>query len=326
MNKFAEDAQNQRAHFFEQTASRLTPLLLVAVGCVMTLPRVASAQVSLPTVNLGDTNFEDGIAGAGLLVEEFPGYYTASAIKNAYGNTSEGRNRVISISTTTHIAFVSKKHLWGGLYGAEILLPLVDLDVELANSISNRVRGFGDLTVSPLILQWVPRKIGRAVIAQRAVFDVILPTGTYSDRRPVNIGSHSVSLNPYYSATYAPHSNFEASLRFHYLWNSENNQPFAGLGFKRTQAGQAFHANYATSYAVWKGVRLGFNGYWLQQITDHNADGTDLPNSRERTIGLGPGVQFGGQGVWFRVSSYFETGVQNRPSGIKVTLRVSKTV
>ena len=28
-------------------------------------------------------------------------------------------------------------------------------------------------------------------------------------------------------------------LRFHYLWNSENDQPFVGFGFKNIQAGQS---------------------------------------------------------------------------------------
>jgi hypothetical protein len=36
-------------------------------------------------------------------------------------------------------------------------------------------------------------------------------------------------------------------------------------GIRNMQPGQAFHVNYATSYELWKNVRLGFNGYWLQQ-------------------------------------------------------------
>jgi hypothetical protein len=31
-----------------------------------------------------------------------------------------------------------------------------------------------------------------------------------------------------------------------------------------------------------------------------------VPDSKERTVGLGPGVQFGGQGIWFRVNAYME--------------------
>jgi hypothetical protein len=41
-------------------------------------------------------------------------------------------------------------------------------------------------------LQWLPRKIGNGVFVRRFVFDVSVPTGTYSDRRPVNIGNHFV--------------------------------------------------------------------------------------------------------------------------------------
>lgn len=81
----------------------------------------------------------------------------------------------------------------------------------------------------------------------------------------------------------------------------------------------------ATSYEVRKNVRLGFNGYWLQQVTDHKIDGSSVPDSLGRTVGLGPGLQLGGRDIWFHLNSYLEKDVPNRPSGIKVTFRVSKS-
>jgi hypothetical protein len=30
-----------------------------------------------------------------------------------------------------------------------------------------------------------------------------------------------------------------------------------------------------------KGVRVGFNGYWLQQLADHKIVGENVPNSKE---------------------------------------------
>jgi hypothetical protein len=161
------------------------------------------------------------------------------------------------------------------------------------------------------------------VLVQRVTFDVTVPTGTYSDRQPVNIGSHVVSLDPYYAITYE-RKKMEFSARVHYLWNSVNDDPFAGFGVRNMQPGQAFHVNYATSYKVRKNFRLGFNGYWLQQTTDHRINDIAVPDSRERTVGLGPGIQLGGQRMWLRVNAYFETDVRNRPSGVKVTLRFSK--
>jgi hypothetical protein len=92
------------------------------------------------------------------------------------------------------------------------------------------------------------------------------------------------------------------------------------------QPGQAFHMNYATSYELWKNVRFGFNGYWLEQLTNHQVNGSNVPNSKERTVGLGPGLQFGAPTLLFRLNSYIETDVRNRASGVKVTLRISKAL
>jgi hypothetical protein len=294
------------------------------VLCLLAATGVCFAQVQLPTVNLGDTNFEDGFGGQGWLLEEFPEAYVASELKDSDGNTVPGSNRVTAVSTTTHVAFVSKKRVLGGWLAGEILQPLVDLDVQLANGTSSRVRGLADVTVGAG-LQWAPKKIGEGVFVHRLVLDVDLPTGKYSDRHPVNIGNHLVVVDPYYALTYE-RKKIELSARLHYLWNSTNNDPFVGFGIRNMQPGQAFHVNYATSYELWKNVRLGFNGYWLQQLTDHQINGSDVRNSRERTVGLGPGIQLGSGPIWFRLNSYIETDVHNRPSGIAVTFRISKAI
>ena len=302
----------------------LLRIFFLTVLFAATAANPAVAQVQLPAVNLGETNFEDGFAAPGWLMEEFPESSVAGELRDAHGNTIPGRNRLTTESTTTHVAYISKKRVLGGLLAGEVLQPLVDVDVQLANGTSSRVRGFGDLTFGPG-LQWAPKKIGNGVFVHRFVFDVTVPTGTYSDRRPANIGNHFVVVNPYYALTYE-RKKIEFSARFHYLWNSANNDPFAGFGIRNMQPGQAFHINYATSYEVRKNVRLGFNGYWLQQVTDHRINNVDVPYSKERTVGLGPGLQLGGRDIWFRVNSYLETGVRNRPSGIKVTFRISKAL
>jgi hypothetical protein len=304
--------------------ARTASLVLLGVFSALVSTRQCFAQVQLPTVNLGETNFEDGFALPGWLLEEFPESYVAGELRDGHGNRITGQGRLIADSTTTHIAFISKRRFLGGWLSAEVLQPLVDLDVRLADGASSRVRGFGDTTFGAG-LQWAPKKIGNGVFVQRFVFDVNVPTGTYSDRRPVNIGNHLVSTDPYYAVTYE-RKKIEFSARAHYLWNSTNSDPYVGFGIRNVQPGQAFHLNYTTSYEVRKNVRLGFNGYWLQQTTDHRINDTPIPDSKERTVGLGPGMQLGGQGIWFHLNGYLETDVRNRPSGVKVTLRITKAL
>src|SRR5262249_27598522 len=150
--------------------------------------------------------------------------------------------------------------------------PLADVEVQFAGAAPNIVRGFGDLTAGPGI-QWKPRKVHNSgVFAHRFVADFSFPTGTYSDRRPVNVGNHFVYVNPNYTFTYQPNGKIEFSSRVHYLWNAPNHDPFTGFGFRSMQAGQAVHANFTASYEVVKNVRLGLNGYWLQQFTDDKID------------------------------------------------------
>lgn len=154
---------------------------------------------------------------------------------------------------------------------------------------------------------------------------VSVPTATYSDERAVNISNHFVFGNPYYAIVYE-RKKAVVSARLHYLSNSANDDPFVGLGIRSMQPGQAFHMNYSVSYEVLKNARLNFNGYGLQQLTDHEMNGMAVPNSKERTVGLGPGLQLGGRDIWFHLDGYIETDVRNRPSGIKVTVRISKAI
>lgn len=299
---------------------------LVSLVSLLTVAttRLSYAQVQLPSVNLGETNFEDGFASPGWFLEEFPENYAAGELRNGNGSRIPGQGRLVTYSTTTHVVFVGKKSVLGGWLAAEVLQPLVDLDLRSANGTSSRISGFADMTLGPG-LQWAPRKVGNGVFVQRFVFDISIPTGTYSDKRPVNIGNHFVFVDPHYAVTYE-RKKIEVSARVQYLWNSANNDPYVGFGIREIQPGQAFHLNYASSYEVRKHVRLGFNGYWLQQTTDHRINDIAIHGSKERTVGLGPGMQLGGPGIWFHLNAYLETDVRNRPSGVKVTMRISKTL
>src|SRR5258708_36052448 len=170
-------------------AVRTLALLIVVAFLALVTPSLCLAQVQLPAVNLGDTNCEDAFGGPGWLLQEFPEFYVASELKDSHGKTIPGRNRVTAISTTTHLAFVSKKRVLGGWLAGEVLQPLVDLDVQLANGTSSRVRGLADLIVVAGV-QWAPKKVGNGVFFHRFVFCVTLPTANHSDMRALNIRHH----------------------------------------------------------------------------------------------------------------------------------------
>lgn len=310
---------NKLATIFRNRFSAIIFALILGAGTA-----AHADPVQLPPVNLGDTSFQDGIAFPGWLVEVTIGYYHAGRFNDHQGNKIPGSNRLTAVSATTHVAYLSNLRLLGGFYGAEILLPLADVDMDTSFGPKDRERGVGDLIVSPFILQWTDHKLFSMPYFHRFVFAVTLPTGEYDRNRAVSAGSNMVSINPYYAFTIMPTDRLELSARLHYLWNSENDEPFVGLGARTIQPGQAFHANYAASYELFKGVRLGVNGYALQQLTADKVDGRSQANSEERVFGIGPGIQLSGNGVSLYLNSYFETGAENRPEGTKAVFRLSK--
>jgi hypothetical protein len=300
-------------------------LLVALLFEVSLLPGLCFAQVQLPTVNLGLTNFEDGFATPGWFLQEFPDYYDADKVKDAQGNTVPGSNHLITLSTTTHVVYVTQQRFISGWLAFEVLQPFVNLHVDFANGPSSTIRGFADMTVGAG-LQWAPITIGNGVFAHRFILDITAPTGRYSDQQPVNLGNNFVAINPYYALTYEVQQ-FEVSARLHYLWNSVNHEPFVGFGDKTVQAGQAFFMNYSASYEVVHNVRVGFNGYRLQQLTDNKASDINIPLSLERTVGLGIGIQiFSGHNCWIHLNGYKEVDVRNRAQGFSVTLRLSKAI
>lgn len=308
-----------------RTLVRTVALLILATSCNLIAPRLCVAQVQLPTVNLGLTSFEDGLSPTGWFFDVYPDSYNADELKDSRGDTLPGRNRLTANSFIGDAIYVSQTRIFGGWLTYVAFLPWVDLDVRLANGLSSRFRGLADFT-GAAGLQWATMQVGNGIFGQRLMFPVSVPTGKYSDEQPVNLGNHFVSFNPYYAFTYE-YGKVEVSARIHYLWNSVNHDPYVGFGVDYVQAGQAFHMNYALSYALGKNVRVGFSGYWLQQLTDHKINGISVPGSLERTVGLGGGIRiFAGHNTWLLLHGYSETDVRNRAQGYTVLLRVVKAI
>jgi hypothetical protein len=301
---------------------------LLCILAVAALPVLSgdslAADIPLPPVNLGDTNFQDAIAYPGWLVEQLFTYYRANQFNDYQGKERPGSNQLTVMSAVTHVAWISNYKLLGGYYGAEILVPLGQLDFKTEFGPKDRDRGLGDVSVSPLFIQWPETKLFDMPFFQRLDLLFKLPTGDYSRNSAVNVGSNVYSFNPYYAFTLVPTSRLEFSSRLYYLWNSENDEPFYRLQANNSQPGQAVHVNCAASYEILKDLRLGVAGYALYQITDDKLDGDDQAHSRERVFGVGPGLKYKIDTWSMYLNSYYETGAENRPEGVKFAFRISK--
>jgi len=263
-----------------------------------------------PLVNLGFTSFMDGAppAGPGFYFAEYIMYWTADDLPgiDAPGDEFEAWGSLSQFLYQSNTPL-----LLGGKWGLDVIVPLASFETE---PMSNN-DGFGDLLVGPY-LQWDPiMGANGPVFMHRIEFQMIFPTGSYDEDRAVNPSSNFFSFNPYWAGTYLFAPRWSASWRLHYLWNDENSDT-------DIQPGQAVHANFACSYeAIPKQLRVGVNGYFLEQLTDTELDDVDI-NDDESVFAIGPGALYSfSQDTHLFFNVYFETNADDRPEGEKFILR-----
>ncbi len=271
-----------------------------------------------PTINLGDTSFLDAMGGPGVLVEEIVDGDHSGRVIDGTGNVMASSTASNSISENTHIAVLSHIRLFGAWYGVEFLQAFAHVNAGPGRKVS----GPGDLTVSPLILQWKEKRIGSLRLIQRFVLDFDLPTGEYQQTAKLSLSNHAFDVQPYYAVTVFPSKHLESSWRVHYLWNATNNAPGIASGAQSTRAGEAIHFNATVGYRLPHGVWIGANGYYLGQITNPKVDGSLIGGSPERVGAIGPGALWD-LGHWLLfANAHQEVGALNRPEGNKVVLRL----
>lgn len=194
---------------------------------------------------------------------------------------------------TPQLACNSSLKLFTGVLGWNTVAPLSHQE---SNFFSTNGGGLGDVVTGPYI-QFPPvMREGRPVFSHGFEFDFIAPTGLYSPERTINPGNDYWSLSPFWKATLLPAPQWEISWRLHYLYNFDHRTYInaAGPGGASVQKnGDGVWLNFTGSREVFKDFYFGLNGYWLKQLEADAAPGdVKLPDARQETLYLGPGVHY----------------------------------
>ena len=201
----------------------LTAVLTMALGA-----EVAMAQ-GLPNVNLGFTSFLDGAppAGPGFYFQQYLEYYTSDEFKDDSGDEIPLLGDLdVWISLSQLLYQSDQPVLFGGKWGLARDRSRHSDRLGTGRYPGGERQRTGARRHLDRALHPVGSDHGREwfIFMHRIELQTIFPTGRYRDDRLLNAGSNIFSINPYWAGTLFITQRWEASLRFHYLWNFGEHQ------------------------------------------------------------------------------------------------------
>lgn len=208
------------------------------------------------------------------------------------------------------IVWVSPYQFGGASFGLHAILPIVDLDVNVAPGIAQRKQGQGDIVFGPF-LGWHHS----ANLHTVAAIDFFAPTGQFDKSDVANIGRNYWAMQTVYGVSYIDPTGFNADAKMMYTFNRKN-------GDTQYKSGQEFIVDFAAGWGFGNGLTAGVGGYLYRQTTNDESNGATVPDNKGRTVAVGPSVKYDSGKGWFVTAKYqVDTGVRNRAESKAVWLK-----
>jgi hypothetical protein len=280
--------------------------ILLAAAAELSRALAAPAIITVPSaLNLGTTSFFDGFGktGEGFTLLQYARYEDLNQITDAHGNASPAfKGTDIQVfASLTQIVYSSPLHPFGGdSLGLSALLPVINLNAHFASDSPAKLTGsgvgFGDLVWGPSYQSKTYRDAERPVFSWRFQLLVMSPTGHFDRHDSLNQSAGYWGINPYVAFTWLPTPELEISSRLNYQHNLSSSH-FAdtpsvpGVVYLNGQAGDLVYGNLDASWEIAADLRVGINGYFLDQLSPDQTNGQDVAHSLESQIYLGPGAR-----------------------------------
>ncbi len=245
-------------------------------------------------------------------------YFDAGKLLNAQGDllggvTSPHFNSCIGITELIY-QFDSIDSL-NGQFGLDMWISYGSMNIKPNNlGFVASGHGFGDI-LGGIYFQGNPiMRQDKPVFVHRLELLTVFPTGRYK-KNYFNVGDGIYYLSPFWAATFYMKPSWALSWCLNYNWLAKNKH--TGI-----QAGQSLVTNFSLEFECVKDFWVALTGYYLQQLSDSRKNGVNIPQSRERALGIGPGVLYkANEKVDLIGYVHFDTKVRNRPQGISYILR-----
>ncbi|RYE57047.1 MAG: hypothetical protein EOP48_06665, partial [Sphingobacteriales bacterium] len=265
------------------------------LGLLMNIGYAFAQDPLLPPTNLGLSNVYDGFAGKpGWAFQGYVQAFNTKRFRDGSGKRIASDLKVNSVASLNQLIYLTPVKLLGGNLGFTVIIPIVQIN-------SSNLSGPAP-TVNPVVLgdivqgtavQWSDKKLFEKAFSHRIEFDVTFPTGAYDSRYNVNASSHLYTLGIYHALTIFLNNKISISTRNQFNYNTH-------IIGQSDKPGAYYNGNYSIDYALTRGLKIEAVGYFLTQLnqdshagnTQYYADQYGIGNTRERVLGIGPGLAY----------------------------------
>ncbi|HKN14186.1 MAG TPA: transporter [Candidatus Binatus sp.] len=307
-----------------------TRLLSVSGAAIVALVSAAgvvhASEYGVGTYRPGQVDLFAGMlpAPGGVLVKNYFLFQDASLTAQPNNAPVRAHTHTITYTDATFVIYTTPWRVFGANWGVATLAQTRIADQTLRVTViggpsstqRSTVGGFGDLIVSPLMLNW---NFSKFHLVSALMF--YAPTGSYDRRYIIDIGLNRWAVEPNFGVTWLdPETGRHASLFAGYTVNAENPST-------HYLSGQEFHADFVLAQHLPHGLVAGIAGYAVQQTTPDSGSGANLGAFKGRVIGLGPlvgdTVPILKVPISFSFKYDFEFAAQNRSTGNELWLTAS---
>lgn len=286
----------------------------LAASC-LGAPAAQATETGVPTYPPGVAKFDTAAFPRypGLYLQFQSSYSSANRLNDTNGDQLPFDFRSRVAAEAIRFIYVYEGQIAGATAVSQVITPFLSLDVELDTGgfgFDERRLSLGDVTVSPLILDW---KLDERNYISLGL-DLVLPTGSYSTSRNVNVGKNYFAAQPVVGYKYVDPNGLEAGALARLSFNGEN----PDTDYK---SGTEFTIDYAVGWNMgqWKPGLVGF--YYKQIADDKRAGVTVGDGNRGESFGIGPSVTYTFPDHSFlRASVIAETSAKNKSQGASLSV------
>lgn len=282
-------------------------LFIVALFCLMvTLPSGLFAQ----DYGLGG----EGLKGGSL--PERPGFYylmynsfyTADKMMDNSGDEVNGADLEISVAAMANrFLYMTDKTVFGGNYAFHLIVPILNMNLDIGNMVDDTESGIADIIVEPLLLAWHKKRFDASFAVA-----LYLPTGEYDKDAAVNIGKDHFTVQLTQGLTYF----FDTEKKWHasYLARYEKHLENRDLDIT---FGDDIDLDWGIGKSIATYYDVGVVGYSCWQITEDK--GSDATNKSQKDQVHAVGLEFSGfyphKSYGFKARYQKEVAAKNRTKG-----------